>query len=80
MFEPTQPAQQTQLTTSVARPNTKSWTAYNHNCAEAHHWAQCYLFNNWISHWCKVWSFHRATLMQDTLDIAGAGYEYDVTW
>jgi len=29
MFDPTQPAQQTRPTTSVARPNKKCWTAYN---------------------------------------------------
>jgi len=49
MFEPTQPAQQTQPTTSVAQPNKKCWTA--HNWAEAHHWAQCYSWNNWLSDW-----------------------------
>jgi len=36
-----------------------------------------YSLNNWISHWCKVLSFHWTTLMQDTLDITGVGYEYD---
>jgi len=79
MFDPTQPAQQTWPTaTSVARPNKKCWTA--HNWAKAQHWEQCYSLNNWISHWCKVSSFSWTTLMQDTLDIAGAGYEYDFMW
>ena len=78
MFEPTQPAQQTQPRTSVARPNKKCWTA--HNWAETHHWAQCYSLNNWLSHWCKVSSFHWTTLMQDALDVTGAGYEYDFIW
>ena len=53
---------------SAERPN---------NCGEAHHWPQCYSFNNWISRWCKVSSFHWTTLMQDTLDIIGVGCEYD---
>ena len=43
----------------------------------AHHWAQCYSLNNWISHWCKVSSFRWTTLMQETRDITGAGYECD---
>jgi len=78
MFHPTQSAQQTRATaTSVARHNKKFWTAHN--------WAQvttgqCCLPNNWISHWCKVSSVHWATLMQDTLDITGAGYEYNFVW
>jgi len=45
----------------------------------AHLWAQCYSLNNWISHWCKVSSFHWTTLMQGILDITGAGCEYDFT-
>jgi len=73
MFDPTQPAQQTRPT-SVARPNKKCWTA--HNWAEAH----CYSLNKGISHWCKILSFHWTTLTQSTLDIAGAGYEYDFIW
>ena len=40
-------------------------------------WEQCYSLNDWICHWCKIWSFHWKTLMQDTLDVTGAGYEYD---
>jgi len=68
-------------------------TAHNNKCcaaqykvlngpqlAEAHHLAQCYSLNNWISHWCKVSSFQWTTLMQDTLDITGAGYEYEFIW
>ena len=62
LFDPTQPAQQRRPTTSVARPNKKCWTA--HNCAEAHHWAQYYSLNNWISLCCNVSSFHWTTLMQ----------------
>jgi len=47
MFNSTQLAQQTRpTTTSVARPNKKSWTA--HIWAEVHHWAQCYSLNNWF--------------------------------
>ena len=56
----------------------------------AHNWAEanslpttgvkCHWLNNWTSHWCKVLSFHWTTLMQDTLDITGAGYEYDFIW
>jgi len=41
---------------------------------------QCYSLNNWISLWFKVSSFHWATLMQDALDITGAGYEHDFIW
>jgi len=78
MFEPTQPGQQTQSTTSVARPNKKCWIA--HNWAEAHHWVQCYSLNNFISHWYKVSNFHWTTLMQDALDVTGAGYEYNFVW
>jgi len=37
-------------------------------------WADIDHFEN---HWCKVSRFHWTTLMQDTLDITGAGYEYD---
>ena len=76
VFDSTQPPQQTQPTTSVARPNKKCWTA--HNWAEAHHWTQRYSLNNWISHWYKFSSFRWTTLIQDTLDITGAGYEYDL--
>ena len=79
MFDPTQPAQQTRpKTTSFAQPNKKCWTA--HNWAQAPLWAQCYSINNWISHWCKVSKFHWTTLMQNTLDITGAGHEYDFIW
>jgi len=55
-----------------------------HNWAEANSLlttgAQCYWLNNLVSHWCKVLSFYWTTLMQDTLDITGAGYECDLTW
>jgi len=79
MFDLTQPAQQTRPTaTSVARPSKKCWTV--HNWADALHWAVLFVKNNWISHWCKVSSFHWTTLMQNTLDITGAGYEYDFIW
>ena len=65
----TQPALQTRpKTISVARPNKKC-------CGP-----QYYSLNNWISHWCKVLSFHWTTLMQDTLDITNVGHEYDFTW
>jgi len=36
---------------------------------------QWYWLTNWISHWCKVLSFQWTSLMQDTLDITGTGYE-----
>jgi len=78
MSEPTQPGQQTQLTTSVARHTKKSWTA--HNWASAHPWVQHYSLKKWISHWCKASCFHWTTLMQDTLDVTGASYEYDFIW
>jgi len=75
MFDSTQPAQQTRPT-SVARPN-KKYSERPITGPRPSQWAQCYSLNNWISHWCKVSSFHWTTLRQDTLDIAGAGYEYD---
>jgi len=68
-------------TTSVARPKKKCRTT--HNWAETYSLPtigeQCYWLNNWFSHWFKVLSFQWTTLMQDTPDIAGAGYEYDFT-
>ena len=43
-------------TISVARANTKCWTA--HNWAKAHSLlttgVQCCRLNSWISHWCKA--------------------------
>jgi len=47
MLDPTQPAQQTRPTRSVARPNKKCWMAQN--WAEAPHLAQCHSLNNWIT-------------------------------
>jgi len=77
MSDRKQPAQQTRPTiTSVERPNKKFWTA--HNWAEAPT-GNCVICN-WISHWCKVSRFHCTSLMKDTLDITGAGYECDFIW
>jgi len=39
---------------------------------------QCYWLNNWISHWRKLLSFHWTPLMQDTLVISSACYEYNL--
>ena len=64
--------------TTVARLNKKCWMA--HNWAEVHNWAHYYSLHNWISHWCKVSYLHWTTLMRDTLDITGAGCEYDFIW
>jgi len=59
-------------------PIKMCWTVQN--WTYAHHWVQCYSLNNRISHWCNVSSFHWTTLMQDTLNITGAGDESDFMW
>ena len=65
-----------------SRPISPRAATAAHNWAEAQHWAQCCSLNNWISHWCncEVSCFHWTTLMHDTLDITGAGYEWDFIW
>jgi len=78
MFDPTQQAQQRRpTTTSVVRP-IKS--AERPTIRPRPNTGQCYSLNTWTSHWCKVLSFHWTALMQDTLDITGAGCEYDFIW
>ena len=67
-----------------SRPISPRAATAAHNWAEAQHWAQCCSLNTEhsavrISHWCncEVSCFHWTTLTHDTLDISGAGYEWD---
>jgi len=58
MFDSTQPAQQTGPQQQVLRGPIKSSERLTIG-PTPNHWEQCFSLNNWISHWCKVSSFHR---------------------